>query len=400
MSLPYNAVKRFYSTDIGAPALDGQAGSLIGLLDAILVNGYGTASVNSITRSGSTVTVETAVAHGLQLGAVALIAGADQVDYNGQWIVDGVPDTTHFTFDAGVLTPVSPATGTMTVKRAPVGLTKPFAGTNQAAYQLPAGSTQAFLSVDDTGTTSAAVNMYETMSGVDSGTNPAASGTYVWNKSSTANGTARSWVAYADDRFFWLLVRWHATAGRYQLYCFGDPVPTNSLDAYHNYIMADTAIGGASPGSNGTAMRVELPNGNIGSSITTTLAATRLQRTYNQIGSAVGANRISPMMMVVTTGAGIGVSGTYAVQIGTMGMTYPAPNDNGLYVAPIYITEPNIIRAVLPGMLAPMHVLNSLDGSLIPNVIGLPGRTVQMQLCNTTGTNFANAAFDVTGPWR
>ena len=46
----------YKSGDPGAPSLSGTVGSLVALLDACLVNGY-TASITSITRSGSVATV-------------------------------------------------------------------------------------------------------------------------------------------------------------------------------------------------------------------------------------------------------------------------------------------------------------------------------------------------------
>lgn len=398
MSLPYNAVKRYYSIDTGAPSLAGQAGSLIGLLDAILINGYGTASINGITRSGSTVTVETAVAHGLQQGAVALIAGADQVDYNGQWIVDTVPDTTHFTFDAGVLTPVSPATGTMTVKRAPVGLTKAFAGTNKAAYQLPAGTSQALLRVDDSTTTYASITGYESMTDVDTGVNGLATGTSVWAKSSTADATARPWIAWCDDRFVWLLVKWHASAGMWSAYCWGDTVPFNPLDVYCTMLIADTAIGGSNPGSNGEAMRIgHNPTGYI--PLTNTWSAPfsghRMARSYNQIGTSINVGKTSLAAMLASMNTNGGKK-----FIGQDGMAYPSPVDNGFYVQPIYVVHDFAWRARLPGMLSHLHGLDGLEGTKLSNLDGLPSHTIELRRVNAVGSTTYTAAFDITGPWR
>jgi len=59
-------VKYFRSDDTGAPTLTGQAGSLISLLDACLINGYNTKTPSGIIRSGSTATVTFATAHGFR----------------------------------------------------------------------------------------------------------------------------------------------------------------------------------------------------------------------------------------------------------------------------------------------------------------------------------------------
>ena len=59
-------VKVYFSDQAGAPVLTGQVGSLINVLDAVLVNGYNEVNVASMTRSGSTVTVTTSTAHGYE----------------------------------------------------------------------------------------------------------------------------------------------------------------------------------------------------------------------------------------------------------------------------------------------------------------------------------------------
>lgn len=71
-------------------------------------------SVSGITRSGLTVTVTTGSDHGYVVDDWVTVAGADQTDYNGEQRIYSVPSTTTFTFIT-TATPVTPATGTMTV---------------------------------------------------------------------------------------------------------------------------------------------------------------------------------------------------------------------------------------------------------------------------------------------
>lgn len=73
-------------------------------------------NISSITRSGSTVTVTTAAAHGLVVGEGVTIAGATQSDYNGTFQVVSVASTT-FTYTIST-TPTTPATGTPTYSMA------------------------------------------------------------------------------------------------------------------------------------------------------------------------------------------------------------------------------------------------------------------------------------------
>lgn len=73
-------------------------------------------SVTDITRSGSTATATTSVAHGYDVNDEVVIKGADQTEYNGRHTITAVPTTTTFEYTVSG-TPVSPATGTITVGR-------------------------------------------------------------------------------------------------------------------------------------------------------------------------------------------------------------------------------------------------------------------------------------------
>lgn len=84
------------------------------LLDAGDPDADDTVAVSGITRSGTTATVTTAVAHGFATDDFVLIAGADQADYNGSHriVVTGAGSFTFTVAD----TAVTPATGaTITV---------------------------------------------------------------------------------------------------------------------------------------------------------------------------------------------------------------------------------------------------------------------------------------------
>lgn len=69
--------------------------------------------VSSLTRSGSIVTaITTADDHQLATGVSVLVAGANQIDYNGTFIIT-VTGTNTFTYEI-TTTPLSPATGNIT----------------------------------------------------------------------------------------------------------------------------------------------------------------------------------------------------------------------------------------------------------------------------------------------
>jgi hypothetical protein len=83
----------------------------VGALDAP----QGVVAVVSITRIGSTATVQTNGEHHFGTGQAVTIAGGTglSVDYNGIWEIVRTSSTA-FTFDLGLLTPETPANGTIT----------------------------------------------------------------------------------------------------------------------------------------------------------------------------------------------------------------------------------------------------------------------------------------------
>lgn len=79
---------------------------------ASLITAGTPASVTGIVRVGQTATATTGSAHGLSDGALVEIAGADQPEYNGTFIISNASASV---FDYTVVgTPDTPATGTMT----------------------------------------------------------------------------------------------------------------------------------------------------------------------------------------------------------------------------------------------------------------------------------------------
>ncbi len=70
-------------------------------------------SVSGITRSGTTATVTTATDHNLSAGQSVIVAGANESDYNGTFVVQTVPTATTYTYTVSG-SPSTPATGTIT----------------------------------------------------------------------------------------------------------------------------------------------------------------------------------------------------------------------------------------------------------------------------------------------
>jgi hypothetical protein len=68
-------------------------------------------SVETITSSGSTVTVTTKFAHGLGVGGYVTVSGTNETNYSGTYAVTAVTSTTVFTYTAAGTPSATPATG-------------------------------------------------------------------------------------------------------------------------------------------------------------------------------------------------------------------------------------------------------------------------------------------------
>ena len=108
---------------------------MIDVLDACLVNGFGSQSVATLTASGTTVTATFGSAHNLMQYQVTKIAGVNQPEFNGEHRILTVPDANTITFELAAVPSVTTATGTITCSLPPIGWLKPFSGTGKAAYR-------------------------------------------------------------------------------------------------------------------------------------------------------------------------------------------------------------------------------------------------------------------------
>lgn len=390
-------IKVYRSQDLGAPVLSGQIGQFITFLDAILVNGYNSVSVTSLTRSGSTATAVCAAPHGLSTGDVALVAGAGQTDYNVEAVVTVVNGTT-FTYDvAGA--PTSPATGTITAKRAPLGYTKVFTGANKAAYRAndPAGLRH-YLRVQDDGGSAGGTKEcrlwgYETMTDVDTGTGvyPTAgqsSNGYYQMKSSTSDGTQRAWCLVGDGKIFYLFVDYGSPAaggmtstGTFYASVFGDILSYKVGDAYASVLSAST-----------NANSTSSPQQGLGSQQTNISSPTSFSSSINiarDFTGILGSRYVGLMAS--------GLSGSMGFQAY---IPYPHPIDNGFYINPVQVTQgsPSVFRGRMPGLYEGMHARALNNGDIVENVQGLMGRKFMTMYVNVSSQS-GHVMLDITGPW-
>jgi hypothetical protein len=368
------SVKVFQSTDTGAPTLSGTAGSLITLLDACLINGYGSVTLDSLVVASNVATCTKSTGHGFTMlgnvGPVIRISGATPAGLNGDWRIT-VVSATQFTFTTTGISDQT-ATGTIVAKRAPLGFSKVFSGTNLAAYRSDdVTGTQFILRVSDDGTGSASYSRlvgYETMTDMNMGTGPFptgiqySGGVYI-HKSQTKTEVARPWRLIGDGRSFYVLIDNTSGSSWDGGMWFGDLNSFLSTDNYHcGLIGMDSAYG---------TNKLHLLSSSV---------AAYLARSYSQVGESVSllryAHRMSPNYL------------------GYVDAAYPNPVAGGMMSSPVEAGESAvIIRGLMPGLYCPLHYLTPPDSTVI---VTIDGRTLFVQKLSTS----YRAAFDITGPWR
>jgi len=128
-------IKFYVHTNTNAPQLQNAFGCMIDVLDACLVNGFGSQTVSTLTASGTTVTATFGAAHNFMQYQVIKIAGATQTEYNGEFRILTVPNANSITFQLAAVPSVTTATGTINCSLPPLGWLKPFSATGKAAYR-------------------------------------------------------------------------------------------------------------------------------------------------------------------------------------------------------------------------------------------------------------------------
>ena len=393
-----NFVQIYKSTDANAPVLTGQVSKLVDLLDAVLVNGYTTASVASITRSGSTVTVTLSAANStLVTGDYVKLSGAVETDYNGVWQITVVSSTV-FTFNIGVLTPTSPATGTILYRKAPLNWTKPYTGTNAAVFRSQnTGSPRHYLQVIDNGATAGGakesqVMAFETMSAYNTGTGPfptvaqQADG-LCWFKSSTADTTARAWTIIGDDKTFYLQIDAGSSTTTTNVHGFGWFPSYKAGDAYNTFIAGSNTFNSASPAAPGLAVCTSW-TGTTGAP--TASSSLYIPRSYSQTGGSIAVCLLPGLGSGQTFGNGSSV-----------GVAYPDLVASGAIVMPVFLAEAIVgtpLRGRLPGFYPPLHATSFSNYDEISGVSGLTGLTLVV-LGVQTNSSVGQVAIDRIGPW-
>lgn len=385
-------IKVFKSTQADAPELNGNSASLITVLDAVLVNGYNSLSVTSITRVGNVATVTTPTAHGFSTGDWATIGGAVETDYN-----DDVPVTvlSSTTFSCPVSnSPSTPATGTITCKRSGGGFEKKYSGTEKAVYRsLRTDSNKHYLRVVDDGTggatyKSAICYSWESMDDVDTGTTGAPTPTAQhWAKSNTADGTARWWCIVTDGRLVYMVVgadsakAANTTAANNAFSVWGDFKSVKASDTF-NVIHASCSAAYTTQSANNNFLSSVLSNSDMSASKLISVAR-----------SCLGVGGVVSNVGVQAVAGGYSESFGYRKQI-----AFPNVADAGFYIAPCVLYEPSLgaIRGTLPGCYESYQGPCFPNDTVIDGVAGMGSRKFLMLLARHAG-NVGSVVLDITG---
>lgn len=383
----------FHSDMRGAPVLNGVRGTGIALLAACLNTGFGQVTANSVTVSGGIATASLQPGQGFSLHANIQVAGATPAALNG---VSRVTEATETSIKFPTTAPDGAATGTITIKVAGAGWTKPFSAANKAVFRSAnVQGSRHYFRFDETATnTLMRVRGYETMTTVDAGTglyptNTQVNGGGYWSKSIQADATPVAWELIADSRF--VIVRVAAGLPIGSLYDagslrgFGDPIPLNPAgDAFASCVCVSAA---ADPYNlyGGLDVGGQQANG-----------AVYAARARAGTGGAV----------ICDTKPYTGSPGIYSGSDSTLG-PHPSPVDGKLRLGPRFMHESDgVPRADIPGVL---HVPQSglLSSAIAPRDYidgtgALAGRTlVALPVCGYATAGREGWVFvDITGPWR
>lgn len=296
--------RTYASSDSGAPTLNGLTGSLLSLFDAILVNGYG-----SQPAAGWSKPLPNTSSYGMFLQG------------------SGSATCSMFVYDAGSGSSAgaeSQVTGWETISSI-------LNGKVTGSGQFPVIAQLAF-----------------------------GNGSVTVRKSSVAQVTARTWIAFADSRTIYLFIQNGDVASRYTCFGFGDyySLLSGSTDAYRCMIMGRN-LGSSSLMATGERFDT------LGATLTTGVTGCYSPRLYSGLGTSS-----------LLAKHGDGVKGSTTTFAGNV--PYLNPADNGLYLSPIWISDASggVIKGRLRGIYQPLHaVSNFSDGQMFSGSNDFPGRT-------------------------
>jgi hypothetical protein len=394
-------IKFLHSGMVGAPGWSSAADSSIGVLDAVLVNGFNERTATDLSVTDSVATATLPSGHGFEIDSVVLVAGATPSELNGEKRVTGVTATT-ITFAS--TSPNGAATGTITVRYAPLGWEKAFTGTNAAAYRsTDPTSTQMFFSVTGDAATLAYITAvgYENMTDANTGTGVfPASGNRYWVKSSTAS--AQPWLIVGDGKTFYVLRQTGGSSGNFAsggVAGFGDFVSFSALDPHRCMLSAQSTslVNLHTSTLNTSGLQSLLEYGDADFALPAFAAA----RSRSGVAGAVSLVKVLESYVATADWA---ISGGTTNPGGTAFATYPAPANQGLILSRVILAEGGGPRGYLRGFYGtPQNAhaaFNQMDR--VQGQGAFAGRKLMAIKCGSPGGTVSQGVVfvDITGPWE
>jgi hypothetical protein len=392
-------VKVFHSDMAGAPVLTGAKGSLVALLDACLVNGFGLKTLTSLVISGGVATAAFSGTHPADVDAVVTIAGATPATLDGEHKVVSVGTGT---VSFAVSETDQTATGVITMKLASAGWEKRFTGTNLAVYRsLDMAGLRFNYRVNDTATFDARIIGYETMTTVSAGTglfptSSQVSGGLWLLKAYNDTTTPISWIIFANGKRVYLCNTPLATANyspdykSMQVHGFGEFLSLKStVDSYANFVTGGVSANAYTQvfGMTGTNSNIYFARASTG--VSGAISGYLLGGSQGQSDLGSGENSAQGELPGIT---------------GKLRLVNPAFSESGA----------NAVGAGLRGTLneifhTPQGILQSVNLrklDIVPGAGANTGRKLMVVPAMAYGGDplisvySAATFFDVTGPWE
>lgn len=344
-------VRIYRSTDASAPTLSGSAGALLTVLDAVLVNGYG-----STTAAGWTIAYT-----GTNKRQYAMVAGGTGCQL---YVDDSAPGA--------------------------------------------AGAKEARLTGFKTGTgLGAGTGQFPTTSQMT-----APSGALVARKSSTADSTARAWTIIADGHTIYMFVETGdvTTPALSYPWMFGDFFSYSASDTSNCAIIARSKenwqyYGSANDANGWTANSGMVENFNKLGGLSNTylndvLTGHYCAANYTGVGGSLQFGKhsdIAAMGHISQNGSpqmgylGKGPNG--GVSVWPSEFAYPNPADSGLYTAPVWIHHGGGIRGYLKGVWNPLQHVPLSTGDTYSGTGNLSGKSfIAFNIIGSQNSDMNNSA--------
>ena len=386
MSLPVY----LHSGMTGAPQATFANGTITSLFTTCLVNGFNTQNVVSATAASGVVTFNFASAPGFSALDTVTIAGASNSTVNGKFRVQSAASNQVLVAIPGV--PDGAVGGTITLKFSPLGWTRPYSGTNIAAYRQGGTAVhKRFLRVRDSAYTTDnggarfRARGYENMTAISTGTGAFPTTAQITGEGCeflgpqaaglTANVDPRPWVLVGTPRAFYFSVAHYFDNG-------GDP----ALGLQNPKDVFAAIAGGGALFFFGEMANIIKPGDTYAYGI------------GSGYGYPLGFNNNLYLPRAVA-GSGTAVIGSAYGGMGgnqaLFGGNYPNPSNGGINLGPpmlVHDLATYSLRGELPGMLSLFEYCSQGGlkvGHIFDTINGVTGRVVLMSGVGlSAGTEF------------